>query len=67
MWKRFYTQGEFSWREKSLYTGMGEGEIIVHNAAMNQKPKHELVLLLPLLLFHHIFLHQLQTSITQYF
>ena len=23
--RRFYTQGEFSWREKSLCTGMGGG------------------------------------------
>ena len=48
MWMRFYTQGKFSWRKKSLCTGMGgEGEIIVHNAAMNQNPKPKLVLLLP--------------------
>ena len=49
MWMWFYTQGKFSWRKKSLCTGMGggEGEIIVHNAAMNQNPKPKLVLLLP--------------------
>ena len=36
MWKRFYTQGAQEW-----------GGIIVHNAAMNQNPKPELVLLIP--------------------
>ena len=43
MWKRFYTESEFSW----MKMGVGEGEIIVHNAAMNRNPKRELVLLLP--------------------
>ena len=49
MWMRFYTQGKFSRRKKSLCTGVGggRGEIIVHNAAMNQNPKPKLVLLLP--------------------
>ena len=65
MWMRFYTQGKFSWRKKSLCTGMGgEGEIIVHNAAMNQNPKPKLVLLLPCCCSITFFLHQLQTSIT---
>ena len=46
MWMRFYTQGKFSWRKKSLCTGMG-GEKSLCNAAMNQNPKPKLVLLLP--------------------
>ena len=42
MWMRFYTQGKFSWRKKSLCTGMGgEGEIIVHNAALQVAEGHQ--------------------------
>ena len=64
MWMRFYTQGKFSWRKKSLCTGMGgEGEIIVHNAAMNQNPKPRWSYSFPAAVLSH-FLHQLQTSIT---
>ena len=64
MWMRFYTQGKFSRRKKSLCTGVGgEGEIIVHNAAMNQNPKPKLVLLLPcccsITYFYINFKHQL--------
>ena len=53
---RFYSQGKFSWRKTSLCTGMGgEGEIIVHNAAMNQNPKTKAGPTPSLLLFYHIF------------
>ena len=61
MWKRFYTHGEFSWRVKSLCTGMGEGEIIVHNAAMNQNPNQSWSSSFPAVvhIFYINFKHQL--------
>ena len=55
MWKRFHTKGEFSWREKSLCTGMGGGRNHCAQCSYESKPQTRAGPPPSLLLFHHIF------------
>ena len=56
MWMRFYTQGKFSWRKKSLCTGVGGGGRNHCAQCSNEsEPQTQAGPTPSLLLFYHIF------------